>query len=165
MQQNGIKVGLDARGAIDVDGGGSSRVADLSAAKDDAVATDEAVGERELHRYHVGDVVDIAWQDPHVDTENGLEIGAIVVGKAKSGDPTEMRVKLVDGDVHDWPVVDFCNVRTQEEDDRRRKAAALENKAAALKMRVAPQRKAAALETLEVAQRMISSYPWMEKKG
>ena len=50
----------------------------------------ERAAQQALHRYHVGDMVD-------VDTEDGLEIGAVVVGKPESGDPTEMRVKFDDG--------------------------------------------------------------------
>jgi hypothetical protein len=42
-----------------------------------------------------------------VETEDGMEWGVRVMGPAKSGEPTEMRVRFADGTTDDWPVEDF----------------------------------------------------------
>ena len=90
---------------------------------------ESAVGGPSTHQrkpgeYRSGDIVDI-------DTEDGFELAALVLGLPEGGDSTEMRVKFADGTVDDWPTADFSNVRTQEE-ERQRKIAVLEKKAADL---------------------------------
>jgi hypothetical protein len=53
-----------------------------------------------LRVWDVGAVVD-------VDTEDGIEYGAIILGPSVEGDPLEMQVKFLDGVVDDWPIRDF----------------------------------------------------------
>ena len=96
----------------------------LEAATAAKTAPAEGVPPRKPGEYRSGDIVD-------VDTEDGMEMGALVLGLPEGGDPGEMRVKFGDGVIDDWPLVEFCNVRTQEE-ERQRKIAVLEKKAAAL---------------------------------
>jgi hypothetical protein len=56
-------------------------------------------------QWTIGTVVDI-------DTENGMEFGATVLGASKSGDSEEMRVRFADGVEDDWPVIDFRRSKT-----------------------------------------------------
>jgi hypothetical protein len=51
-------------------------------------------------RWQPGDVVD-------VDTEDGMEFGAIVVGPSVSGNAGELSIRFADGVVDDWPVDEF----------------------------------------------------------
>ena len=51
-------------------------------------------------KWMAGDVID-------VDTEDGIEFGAIILGRADSGGKDQMRIKFYDGLVDDWPIEDF----------------------------------------------------------
>lgn len=46
-------------------------------------------------------------QKVDVESEDGWEYGATVIGPAKSGDSDELRIRFADGVVDDWPVADF----------------------------------------------------------
>jgi len=50
--------------------------------------------------FRKGDVVD-------VESEDGWERNAKIVGPSKSGRADEMRVRFADGVLDDWPVADF----------------------------------------------------------
>ena len=43
----------------------------------------------------------------NVDTEDGLETGAVILGVSEAGTANEMRIQFADGTVDDWPVTDF----------------------------------------------------------
>ena len=47
-----------------------------------------------------GQVIDI-------DTEDGMEFGAEILGPSKDGDAKEMQIKFRDGVVDDWPIAEF----------------------------------------------------------
>ena len=51
-------------------------------------------------KYKPGEKVD-------VESEDGWEYGATVLGPAQSGDADELRIRFADGVVDDWPVADF----------------------------------------------------------
>lgn len=89
---------------------------------------------RPRSEFRSGDIIDI-------ETEDGMEVDVTVLGLSEGGDPSEMRVRFVDGDVDDWPTEDFQNVRTAEE-DRKAKLEKLEQKIAALEAVVAGTQRA-----------------------
>ena len=104
----------------------------------------EGVPPRRPGEFRPGDVVD-------VDTEDGMEYGATVLGLSEGGDKAEMRVRFADGVIDDWPKADFRNVRSEEE-ARQAKLKDLEAKAAALEQKVAQKKAvAAAAKVLEEA--------------
>eukprot|EP01043_Picozoa_sp_COSAG02_P036609 COSAG02_NODE_2693_length_8220_cov_3.340106_2_plen_237_part_00 len=43
----------------------------------------------------------------NVDTEDGLEEGATILGPSSDGDATEMQVRFADGSVENWDIEDF----------------------------------------------------------
>jgi hypothetical protein len=50
-----------------------------------------------------------------IETEDGIEFGATVLGPSESLDKREMRVRFADGVIDDWPIEDFKNARSEEE--------------------------------------------------
>ena len=50
--------------------------------------------------WSIGAVID-------VDTEDGLEKGATILGPSENGDPLAMRIKFADGVVDDWEIEEF----------------------------------------------------------
>jgi hypothetical protein len=69
-------------------------------ARADRVAKMQGRGELLGGQWYAGDVVD-------VDTEEGMQCDAVILGPSKDGDPDELRVRFADGDVDDWPFEDF----------------------------------------------------------
>jgi hypothetical protein len=65
----------------------------------------ELESEAALTKWKVGDTVD-------VDTEDGTEKGAVIIGPAQGGDETQMRVRFADGTVDDWDTEDFIRAST-----------------------------------------------------
>ena len=51
-------------------------------------------------KWRIGEVIDI-------DTEDGLEKGATILGPVTRGDPLQMRVKFADGAIDDWEIEEF----------------------------------------------------------
>jgi hypothetical protein len=109
----------------------------------------EAIPPRRAGEFRPGDIVD-------VDTDDGMEYGATVLGLSEGGDKSEMRVRFADGVVDDWPKADFRNVRTEEE-ERQAKMAELEAKAAALEQKAAESKAAAASALIEELEEESSS--------
>jgi hypothetical protein len=74
----------------------------------------------------VGDRVD-------VDTEDGMELGAVVLGPSRCGDPLQLRVRFRDGVEDDWDVGGFRRPsaggagQDGADDDRMMRAAGLES--------------------------------------
>eukprot|EP01046_Picozoa_sp_COSAG06_P035695 COSAG06_NODE_3860_length_4823_cov_4.086367_5_plen_270_part_00 len=66
----------------------------------DGVVDDWQCSEFASPQWQTGTLVDI-------DTEDGVERGAQVLGPPKSGNAAELRVKFADGTVDDWEVSDF----------------------------------------------------------
>ena len=58
-------------------------------------------------KFRPGDVVDI-------ETEDGIELGATVLGPSESLDVSEMRVRFADGVIDDWPIEDLKSARSEE---------------------------------------------------
>jgi septal ring factor EnvC (AmiA/AmiB activator) len=52
-----------------------------------------------------------------VDTEDGVEQGATILGPSSQGNPKEMQVRFADGTVDDWDKEDFVFRGDDEEDD------------------------------------------------
>ena len=72
----------------------------LARADDDAVQEALLREAARLIEWKVGDTVDI-------DTADGVEKGAVILGPAVGGDAAQMRVKFPDGSVDDWDIEDF----------------------------------------------------------
>lgn len=54
-------------------------------------------------KFYKGDIID-------VDTVDGLEKCALILGAASSGDRGEMRIKFADGVIDDWDVAEFVKL-------------------------------------------------------
>ena len=65
-----------------------------------AARADEDSSRSRSDGFRKGDVVD-------VESEDGWERHAKIIGPSKSRRPDEMRVRFADGVVDDWPVADF----------------------------------------------------------
>jgi hypothetical protein len=61
---------------------------------------DEDAPVRDPGAWAVGDVVD-------VETEDGVEYGATILGPSQNGNPQEQEVRFADGVVDDWSTCDF----------------------------------------------------------
>jgi hypothetical protein len=57
--------------------------------------------------YEVGETID-------VDSEDGWEYGATVLGPATGGDDDEMQIRFADGVIDDWPIADFRRPKVSE---------------------------------------------------
>ena len=60
-------------------------------------------------KYKPGDKVD-------VESEDGWEYGATILGPAKGGNVDEMRIRFADGVVDDWPISDFRRAQVRVTD-------------------------------------------------
>ena len=69
----------------------------------DAFDASPATFRNAFKKYKPGDKVD-------VDSEDGWEYGATVLGPAKGGNDDEMQIRFADGVVDDWPISDFRRV-------------------------------------------------------
>ncbi len=58
-----------------------------------------------LAKWKAGDTVD-------VDTDDGVEKGAVIIGPARGGSETQMRIRFADGTVDDWDTEDFIRAST-----------------------------------------------------
>ena len=65
-----------------------------------AARADEDSSRSRSDGFREGDVVD-------VESEDGWERNAKIIGPSKSRRPDEMRVRFADGVVDDWPLADF----------------------------------------------------------
>lgn len=54
-------------------------------------------------KFYKGDIID-------VDTEDGMERCALILGKPESGNPGEMMVKFADGVIQDWDIAEFVKL-------------------------------------------------------
>ena len=61
---------------------------------------DSATVEVETSAWKVGDVVD-------VDTDDGWELGAQIIGPAESGEEATFRIRFADGVTDEWSAEDF----------------------------------------------------------
>ncbi len=57
-------------------------------------------------KFKPGDIVD-------VESEDGWEYGATILGPAKGGDDDEMQIRFADGVVDDWPIADFRRAKVR----------------------------------------------------